>query len=143
MHVREVDFHFSSIYWIWKNFVKSISVKKLSYLGWFILGLRTPVWITTYFEKHICLSLCASMYQQMLLIKVVTYASLMTKLQGHPLKLGALRWPQGCHTKSWSNEKISLTKVVRFASVMEKITHPCGGAPGIFLQGCAHVARTS
>ena len=28
---------------IGKNFVKSMSVKKFSYLGQFILGLRTPV----------------------------------------------------------------------------------------------------
>ena len=41
MHVPEVDFEFSSIYWIWKNFVKSMIVKKFSYLGQFIQGLRT------------------------------------------------------------------------------------------------------
>ena len=38
--MREVHFEFSSIYWIWKNFVKSMSVKKFSYSGQFILGLR-------------------------------------------------------------------------------------------------------
>ena len=47
----------------------------------------------------------------------------------------------GGHSKSWSNEKMLLTKVVMYASMMKKITSPShglipglvsGGAPGIF-----------
>ena len=64
--------------------------------------------------------------QQMLLIDVVTYASVMTKLclasSSDPLgALGGPKRPGGGHIKSRSNEKMLLINFVAYASVMMKI----------------------
>ena len=64
--------------------------------------------------------------QQMLLIDVVTYASVMTKMcsassRDPPGALGGPKRAQGGHTKSRSNEKMLLINFVAYASVMTKM----------------------
>ena len=90
-----------------------------------------------YFNKDVCLSIRPSVFpwfrhknffspnQQMLLIDVVTYASVMTKMcsassRDPPGALGGPKRARGGHAKSWSNEKMLITKVVTYASVMKK-----------------------
>ena len=74
--------------------------------------------------------------QQMLLIKVVTYASVMTKMHsGSSLDLPGPSGTRGCprgHSKSWSNEKMLLKKLSgKYASMMKKnhLLHPHGLTP--------------
>ena len=80
----------------------------------------------------------------MLLIDVVTYASVMTKMcsassRDPPGALGGPKRARGGHTKSRSNEKMLLINFVAYASVMTKMHFglpliPKGGTQGG--QGC-------